>query len=503
MHLRARETLCIARACALAISSDRTSLCCVLHGFHVAMNSVHNNTASSSLTRRNLPLRCSRISHSRPIALKTVPRTVFKAIFSGNTLTESAALATMNPATGQLNPTGTTQALAYTYDAKNRLSRAQIGANTADTVSYKINAMGQRVQKTGAGAYAFNSSLTIDAATGLSPLARTINFNARYVYDEQGRLIGEYAPDGKLISETVWFNDLPIATLRPKGANAGTPLGQAGTTTGNPSNGATAANANNVGNNSTTNRVNVEVFYVHADHLGTPRTVTRSTIATGANAPSSSTPTSPGAINKAVWRWDSDPFGTSLDNSKPIENPQIITGTATVVQAASIRVNSRFDGQLVDAETGAHYNYSRNYAATMGRYLTSDPTGLFGGLSTFAYVENDPVSWSDPFGEKKGRLPRHRKPPKPEKPRQPPKDHLPPLPPAPGLPKTPVSEWLPDPRWDKCGLIFSCPIDPPTAPGLPVCWEECPPRDRCAPPTPQGIPKINGCYEVCARVVFK
>jgi hypothetical protein len=62
---------------------------------------------------------------------------------NGNTLTESAAQATMNPATGQLDPLATTQALAYTYDAKNRLSRAQIRSNAADFVTYKINAMGQ------------------------------------------------------------------------------------------------------------------------------------------------------------------------------------------------------------------------------------------------------------------------------------------------------------------------------------------------------------------------
>jgi RHS repeat-associated protein len=302
----------------------------------------------------------------------------------------------MNPATGSMN--SSTQTLAYTYDAKNRLSKAQIGANAADAITYKINAMGQRVQKIGAGAYAFNSSLTIDTATGQSPLARTINFNARYVYDEQGRLIGEYAPDGKLISETVYFNDLPIVTMRPKGANNGTPLGIAGTTTGNPSNGATAANANNVGNNSTTNRVNVEVFYIHADHLGTPRTVTRSTVATGANAPSSATANSPGAVNKAVWRWDSDPFGTSLDNSKPTENPQIITGTATVQQAGTFKQNLRFPGQLADGESAKYYNYFRDYDSTIGRYTTSDPIGLRGGINTYGYVKQRPTVAIDPFG---------------------------------------------------------------------------------------------------------
>jgi hypothetical protein len=196
-----------------------------------APGSATANTASYSYPNTTATLAANRRHILNGIAGAQVNAYTYDA--SGNTLTESAALATMNPATGQMNPTGTTQALAYTYDAKNRLNKAQIGSNTADFVTYKINALGQRVQKTGAGLYAFNSSLTIDAATGLSPLARTVNFNARYVYDEQGRLIGEYAPDGKLISETIYFNDLPIATLRPKGSNSGTPLGISGTTTGN------------------------------------------------------------------------------------------------------------------------------------------------------------------------------------------------------------------------------------------------------------------------------
>jgi RHS repeat-associated protein len=318
---------------------------------------------------------------------------------SGNTLTESAALATMNPYTGQLNATTTTQALAYTYDAKNRLKSAQIGANAADTVTYKINAMGQRVQKVGAGLYAYSTTATIDAATGNSAQSRSLNFNARYVYDESGRLIGEYAPDGKLISETVWFNDLPIATLRPKGANAGTPLGITGTTTGNPANGATAANANNVGNNTTTNRVNVEIFYVHPDHLGTPRTVTRSTVATGTNAPASTNSTSPGSINKAVWRWDSDPFGTSLGNSTPTENPQLITGTATQIAAATFVQSLGFMGQFRDRETGKSQNYFRDYDPAIGRYAQSDPVGLKAGVNTYGYVLQQPTMLIDPTGE--------------------------------------------------------------------------------------------------------
>jgi RHS repeat-associated protein len=166
--------------------------------------------------------------------------------------------------------------------------------------------------------------------------------------------------------------------------------------------------------------------------------VTRSTVATGANAPSSATSTSPGAVNKAVWRWDSDPFGTSLDNSKPTENPQLISGTQTVQQAGTFRQNMRFPGQVADGESAKYYNYFRDYDASIGRYTTSDPLGLVDGASTFSYVGSEPVSFIDETGEIKFKPPKQPPPPpaKPSPPSQPP---IAPTPP----PKKPP---LPDPK---------------------------------------------------------
>jgi len=202
------------------------------------------------------------------------------------------------------------------------------------------------------------------------------------VYDEQGRLLGEYSPEGKLIAETIWLDDLPVATIWPKSSNNQLPLGIAGTG---------ASMANNAGNNTSTNPVNVELYYLHPDHLGTPRVATRSTEVNGATS-------GPNAINKAVWRWDSDPFGTSLGNSKPNENPQNVTGTASQITAASFRVNTRFPGQLADAESGKYYNYFRDYDSSIGRYPESDPIGLRGGLSTFGYVFGNPLKLVDANG---------------------------------------------------------------------------------------------------------
>jgi RHS repeat-associated protein len=286
---------------------------------------------------------------------------------SGNTIKEGTDVAS-----------AATTLYTLSYDAKNRLNKTQIGSNTTDFVTYRINAMGQRVQKIGAGTYAFN------AAT-----ATSFAYNARFVYDESGNLLGEYAPDGKLISETIWFNDLPVATLRPKGSNSGLPLGITGTG---------AATANNIGNNTTANKVNVDVYYLHPDHLGTPRVMTRS-------VPQAAATTGPNAVNKQVWSWNSDPFGTTAQtstggsaNSAPKKNPQLVTGTAAQIAAASFEQNLRMPGQYEDQETKKFYNYFRDYDPGIGRYVESDPIGLSGGINTYGYVKASPITKTDERG---------------------------------------------------------------------------------------------------------
>jgi RHS repeat-associated protein len=102
------------------------------------------------------------------------------------------------------------------------------------------------------------------------------------------------------------------------------------------------------------------VAYLHTDHLGTPRYATN-------------------AAGTQVWSWNNDAFGVSTP-----------TGSVTV--------NLRMPGQYYDSESGLFYNWNRYYNQAIGRYISSDPIGLVGGLNTFGYVRQNPANRIDPKG---------------------------------------------------------------------------------------------------------
>jgi RHS repeat-associated protein len=112
-----------------------------------------------------------------------------------------------------------------------------------------------------------------------------------------------------------------------------------------------------------------QIYYVHPDHLGTPRAITTSD-----------------ASNTKVWAWSNlETFG----NNVPDENPSGL---------GNFTYNNGFPGQYFDQETNTSYNYFRDYDPSIGRYVQSDPIGLRGGINTYGYVEGDPLHYVDSEG---------------------------------------------------------------------------------------------------------
>ncbi|HET6587242.1 MAG TPA: RHS repeat-associated core domain-containing protein, partial [Oleiagrimonas sp.] len=104
------------------------------------------------------------------------------------------------------------------------------------------------------------------------------------------------------------------------------------------------------------------VHYVVTDFLGSPRRITT-------------------AAGQVIWSWlyVANPFGERDTQG-------------------SYTMNLRFPGQYHDALSGLNYNVNRNYGAAIGRYIESDPIGIFPSVSTYAYVGSNPYTEIDPHG---------------------------------------------------------------------------------------------------------
>lgn len=156
------------------------------------------------------------------------------------------------------------------------------------------------------------------------------------VFEDVGRWIGDYDQNGVVIQQAIWLGDLPVGLLVKDG----------GVT---------------------------RLFHIEADALGSPRTVVDPTR---------------GARGTVVWRWDL--AGEAFGNDKPNEDPD--------GDDVAFVFDMRFPGQQYDSASGLNYNYFRDYEASTGRYVESDPIGLNGGLTTYGYAENRPNISIDRLG---------------------------------------------------------------------------------------------------------
>lgn len=274
----------------------------------------------------------------------------------------------------------------YGYDALDRLTSA---ANASTTEGWTYDANGNRLTQTGTNLSGYDYSATsnrytssyatYDAAGSVLGQSAVYEYDAaenlyvsgggeavtnalkqrvehqssqRVLWDGAGHIIGQYKWGGSFptvpnsvipVQETIYLGDLPVAVM-----------------------------IGNITSDSAGNFTGVAhpIYYVHADALNTPRRLTQP------------------STNALAWRWDSDPFG--YGNPNPSPNPNVVP---------SIAYDLRFPGQVQDTTATSLYNsWYRTYDPSTGRYIQSDPIGLAGGVSTYAYVGGNPISRVDPYG---------------------------------------------------------------------------------------------------------
>jgi len=266
----------------------------------------------------------------------------------------------------------------YLYDPLYRLTSVNDATGKA-IETYTYNPTGDRLSKTAPGAYtgAYKYQAPTHWLTATGTASRT--------YDANGNTTGNAA------AGTVWGYGY-------NGRNRMTVVQQGGSTVGTY-----VYNANNERVAKTASKVTTRFVYDDASQLvseasGTTR---REYVAIGglpvAVLDGGMVPTigfvtadglgSPRAVTSAggaiIWNWpySLNPFGENR-----------------ALSASGYVLNLRLPGQYADGEAGLKYNINRSFDAASGRYLQSDPIGLEGGPTTYAYVDGRPLEDIDPNG---------------------------------------------------------------------------------------------------------
>jgi RHS repeat-associated protein len=122
----------------------------------------------------------------------------------------------------------------------------------------------------------------------------------------------------------------------------------------------------------------------------------------GSYAPLARVDQTEGEPEKKLYYFHTDQIGTPLELTDV--KGQIVWqatykawGEVETLAVNEVEQNMRFQGQYFDDETGLHYNTFRYYDPEVGRFITQDPIGLYGGLNVYHYAAN-PTAWIDPLG---------------------------------------------------------------------------------------------------------
>jgi RHS repeat-associated protein len=265
--------------------------------------------------------------------------------------------------------------LTYAYDAVDRLMRLReerfafdpahnmVPPNQPETIvrdnrvlnvdgrSYRYDAHGRVAEKRADGTvvrFTWNNDHRLVASTTTDAAG---SYDTYYLYDAFGRRIAKRGPHA-----TIWFVwDFDRLLQEYRGDHEYTYIYE-------PE--AFAPLAEAVLKRNGTESTERGLLYFHCDQVGVPRELTD-------------------PAGHLIWEAEYHGWGrlkteslTHLDVPRPL---------------------LRLQGEYCDDETGLHYSFMRYYDPDIGRFVSKDPVGLFGGVNEYWYGPN-PIFWVDYLG---------------------------------------------------------------------------------------------------------
>ncbi|MET4571294.1 RHS repeat-associated protein [Stenotrophomonas rhizophila] len=266
------------------------------------------------------------------------------------------------------------------YDALGRLIALRDAESGVAIEEYSYDATGNRLSfgnSIGTQAYSYPADshrlASVDGvARTYDPMGNTLTIGGewRYAYDLAGR-IGSATQTG--VATSIYHHN--AAGLRTsQQSEDGTTLhlyGEGGQWLGSyRTNGIPTRQVVWVGSRPVGMIHSGKLLYLETDHLGSSRIAVDP------------------ARDATVWRWSmlGEAFGYGAMADDPDQD-----GVLTEIEL-------RFPGQRKDEDSGLIYNHFRDYDSRAGRYLQSDPLGLRGGSTSYAYAASNPLRNVDPLG---------------------------------------------------------------------------------------------------------
>jgi RHS repeat-associated protein len=293
----------------------------------------------------------------------TLPGSTSYVVDAAGNRTSKTALQQADP-----NPVSVTS--NYTYDNIYQLTQAVVGGNLAESFTY--DAVGNRLTSVSPASYSYNSSNQLTSTSA-----------ATYTYDYNGNTTSKTDTNGTTYYTWDYENRLTSVTLPGQGGTVYfnyDPMGRrirkvfGSVTTIYAYDGDDITEELDSGGNLVAHYTQGDgideplaltgtggTYYYHADGLGS---ITSLTNGSGQLA--------------ASYVYDS--FGKLTTSTGTITNP------------------FQYTGREFDTETGLYYYRARFYDPKAGRFVSEDPIRFAGGINFYSYVENEPVSLVDPYG---------------------------------------------------------------------------------------------------------